>query len=79
MELKADQFDITRLNVKNGIGLKFDNRRVIVIKIETGFLFHFNTLDFDDTDALRYVLKNTKGIAPVSVYREADYLAEDDE
>ncbi len=38
-----------------------------------------DTLDFDDTDALRYVLKNTKGIAPVSVYREADYLAEDDE
>lgn len=38
-----------------------------------------DTLDFDDTDALRYVLKNTKGIAPVSVYRQADYLAEDDE
>jgi len=65
MELKADQFDITRLNVKNGIGLKFDNRRVIVIKKETGFLFHFKTLDFDDKP--NAICEHKRGISMTTI------------
>lgn len=37
-----------------------------------------DTLTADDTDVLRYVLKNTRGIAPVSVYNQADALIEEE-
>ncbi len=33
----------------------------------------------DDVDVLRYVLKNVRGIAPVALYRQADFLVEDEE
>ena len=35
-----------------------------------------DTLGSDDTDALRYVLENTRGIAPVALYRQADFVPE---
>jgi hypothetical protein len=36
-----------------------------------------DTLTADDTDVLRYVLENTRGIAPVALYNQADFT--DDE
>lgn len=32
-----------------------------------------DTLSADDMDVLQYVLKNTQGAAPVSLYRQADF------
>ncbi len=31
----------------------------------------------DDTDVLRFVLENTRGATPVSVYRQADFSDDD--
>lgn len=36
-----------------------------------------DTLSPDDTDVLRFVLENTRGTKPVSVYNQSDFL--DDE
>lgn len=33
-------------------------------------------ISLDDIDVLRYVLKNVRGITPVSVYNQADYVEE---
>lgn len=32
-----------------------------------------DTLSPDDTDVLRFVLENTRGTSPVSVYNQADF------
>jgi hypothetical protein len=36
-----------------------------------------DTLSPDDTDVLRFVLENTRGTTPVSVYRQADFSDDD--
>jgi hypothetical protein len=36
-----------------------------------------DTISPDDTDVLRFVLENTRGSSPVSVYRQADFNADD--
>lgn len=33
-------------------------------------------INLDDVDVLRYVLKNVRGIAPVAIYSQADYVDE---
>ena len=33
----------------------------------------------DDIDVLRYVLQNVRGTTPVSVYKQADFIAETDD
>lgn len=35
-------------------------------------------INIDDVDVLRFVLKNVQGIAPVSLYNQADYAGEDE-
>jgi hypothetical protein len=36
-----------------------------------------DTISPDDTDVLRFVLENTRGSSPVSVYRQADFNDDD--
>jgi hypothetical protein len=36
-----------------------------------------DTLSPDDTDVLRFVLENTRGSTPVSMYNQADFTDDD--
>ena len=46
-KLAADAFDLKRTTYKNWISYKFDNRRVTVLKTDTGFGFQFRSIDPD--------------------------------
>ncbi len=37
-----------------------------------------DTLNHDDTSALRFVLEHTRGATPVSVYNQSEIFAEDE-
>ena len=45
--LTADAFDLKRTTYQNGVSYKFDNRRVTVLKTDTGFGFQFRSIDPD--------------------------------
>lgn len=47
--LAADAFDLKRTTYQNGVSYKFDNRRVTIIKTDTGFGFQFRSIDPDYT------------------------------